>query len=255
MHVFRYADYGFLGILLLTAAGMLQAARAGLFRRGGARGLRLILAGWVLLLICGWSPFATAMMGLLEWQAGERTARPGDVQAMVVLSGGLYHVMPPEPAVVPGFGTYSRCRHAAWLYHQGWRVPVVVTGGAAPLGANFADVMAETLRKEGVPPGDILLERRSSSTHENAVFAAQLLHPRGIRRILLVTEAHHMPRARGAFAKAGFEVYVAPCFYRTREFRGTWSDWLLPQLKSVRMFEAALHEFIGLLIYRLQGIA
>jgi uncharacterized SAM-binding protein YcdF (DUF218 family) len=82
-----------------------------------------------------------------------------------------------------------------------------------------------------------------------------MLHPRGIRKILLVTEAYHMPRARGAFAKAGFEVRVAPCLYRTREFQGTWSDWLLPQLKSVRMFEDALHEFIGLVIYRLQGIA
>jgi hypothetical protein len=33
-----------------------------------------------------------------------------------------------------------------------------------------------------------------------------VLAPRGIRRILLVTSAMHMPRATGTFRKAGFEV-------------------------------------------------
>ncbi len=253
MSFFRYADYGYLGILALAGAGVAAAARRGQFKGAGKAGARLMLAAWLLLLLAGWSPFATAMMGLLEWQAGDRTASPGDVQAMVVLSGGVYHPLPREPEVVPGFGTYSRCRHAAWLYHQGWRMPVVATGGSSPLGANYAEVMADTLRKEGVPGELILLERKASSTHENAVFTARMLIPKGIRKILLVTEAYHMPRARGAFTKAGFEVYPAPCFYRTREFRGTWEDWLAPQLKSVRMVEDALHELIGLAIYKLQG--
>lgn len=45
---------------------------------------------------------------------------------------------------------------------------------------------------------------------ENARFSAAILAPLGVTRILLVTDAFHMPRARRAFAIAGLDPIAAP---------------------------------------------
>ena len=51
----------------------------------------------------------------------------------------------------------------------------------------------------GVPQSVFMLESRSRSTRENAVNSAVMLRERGMNRILLVTSARHMPRARALF--------------------------------------------------------
>ena len=204
-------------------------------------------AVWAALFLYSWSPGATLLMGLLEWQAPTRPAVNPGAQAMVVLSGGLNVVNPPEPSVLAAFSTDVRCRHAAWLYHHGWRMPVVASGGVAGPGFTYAAVMQQALRQEGLPIEDIWIEDRSQSTYESARNTAGLLQSKGIRRILLVTEAYHMPRATRLFRRAGFEVTASPCAYRTRDFQGSWQDWLILTPKSMVMNEEALHEGLALL--------
>jgi hypothetical protein len=62
------------------------------------------------------------------------------------------------------------------------------------------------LEEWNVPSTAIQIEGGSINTHENAILSFQMLAPHSIRKILLVTSAMHMPRAAGAFRKAGFEV-------------------------------------------------
>ena len=50
------------------------------------------------------------------------------------------------------------------------------------------------------------------TTREEAVEVGKLLKPRGIQRILLVTDGDHMARALPLFERAGFEVLPAPVF-------------------------------------------
>ena len=59
------------------------------------------------------------------------------------------------------------------------------------------------------------METGSINTRENALDSYGLLAPRGIRRIILVTSALHMPRAAVAFRKAGFDVIPAPADFVT----------------------------------------
>lgn len=61
------------------------------------------------------------------------------------------------------------------------------------------------------------------------------------------------PRAAGAFRKAGFEVIAAPA-----DFRTGWGDpnglarWL-PSADNLLNCDAALHEWLGIAVYRLRG--
>jgi uncharacterized SAM-binding protein YcdF (DUF218 family) len=63
----------------------------------------------------------------------------------------------------------------------------------------------------------------------------------------------HMPRAAGAFRKAGFEVIAVPA-----DFRSGWGEpyplekWL-SSADNLRDSEGALHEWLGIVAYRLRG--
>lgn len=56
--------------------------------------------------------------------------------------------------------------------------------------------MAEILRDEGVPEAAIRLEDRSTNTRENLAFALPILADLGIDRVVIVSDAYHLPRAR-----------------------------------------------------------
>ena len=123
-------------------------------------------------------------------------------------------------------------------------MPVVASGGR--LGDRvLAEIMRDALIAEGVPRESIWLEGESNSTRENAAFSAKLLLPRGIRRIVLVTEAYHMRRAERDFLKEGFDVEPAPCSYRSVEFDGRWEQWF-PDARAVTINENTLHEWLAL---------
>lgn len=69
--------------------------------------------------------------------------------------------------------------------------------------------MAEILEGEfGVPVR--WREELSRDTADNARFSAVMLKAAGISRIVLVTQAFHMPRAVALFEAAGLQVVAAP---------------------------------------------
>ena len=167
-------------------------------------------------------------------------------QAIVVL-GGAYHA--PGNSVNPT----DRLLYALQLYRAG-RAPIVMcAGGGVPGQVVEAELMSRLLQKWGVPPAAILTEGRSLSTRENALFSSPVLKARGIRQILLVTSALHMPRAAAVFRKVGFEVIPAPTDFRKPwEPGGRLFGWL-PNAYDLTWSDQALREWGGLLAYRLRG--
>jgi len=132
---------------------------------------------------------------------------------------------------------------------------LVFVGGSAALRGSphvEADVVERFWREVGLDQNDILYERRSRNTYENAMFARELLHPKPGERWLLVTSATHMPHSVGLFRKAGFNVIADPVDYRTT---GKANDWSLnPRAAdSFVLAEVAMHEWIGLVAYWLTG--
>jgi uncharacterized SAM-binding protein YcdF (DUF218 family) len=87
--------------------------------------------------------------------------------------------------------------------------------------------MAGLAEAAGVPRSALLVENQSRNTIENALFSAQLLQARNIRRIILVSDRVHLPRAALLFRLAGLRV-VGRAGVRASSRIGA--------------FEAALHE-------------
>jgi uncharacterized SAM-binding protein YcdF (DUF218 family) len=79
-----------------------------------------------------------------------------------------------------------------------------------------------------------------------------LVAPKPGERWLLVTSAFHMPRSIGVFRAIGFEVEAYPVDWRTRG----WVDvrWPFEKLSAgLARTDVAVHEWVGLIAYRLSG--
>jgi uncharacterized SAM-binding protein YcdF (DUF218 family) len=109
-------------------------------------------------------------------------------------------------AIVVLGGNRDRVHEAARL-HALTGLPILLAGkgtGDWPFEAE-SEKMAWMLRTQhGIAPRWV--ETRSVNTHENAQESWCILQPEGIDRIVLVTHAVHMARARYEFRWAGFTV-------------------------------------------------
>lgn len=131
---------------------------------------------------------------------------------------------------------------------------VIYSGGDGSLLADEtpeADYVYPLLETLGIGRERVLIENRSRNTVENAVFSKQLANPKPGERWLLVTSAMHMPRAIGCFRKAGFPVEAYPVAWRTMEPFDFRSDQTMGG--AIKRLDAAAHEWIGLIAYRVTG--
>ena len=93
-------------------------------------------------------------------------------------------------------------------------------------------------------------EGRSRTTWENAQFSAQVLLPQGIKRVVLVTHAGHMPRAVWSFRKAGFEVVPAPVGFLGGDNARPLGGWM-PEYKAIWQNGQLMNEAVGQIGYSL----
>jgi uncharacterized SAM-binding protein YcdF (DUF218 family) len=124
--------------------------------------------------------------------SGALPAHPRGVasaDAALVLGFALDSAGRPRPPLL------GRVAHAAELYRQGHVQRLVVSGGVPRGGHTEAQVMRELLRAAGVPDSRIILEGRSRTTLENFACSRPILERIRARKVLLVTDGSHMPRA------------------------------------------------------------
>ena len=95
-------------------------------------------------------------------------------------------------------------------------------------------------------------ETNSRNTAENAQYSADILRSQGIDNIYLLTHAVHMKRALWAFERAGLKVTPAPIgFTATGPGRNPLEEWV-PDAWTLAYSSFALHEYLGLVWYRLR---
>lgn len=228
---------------------MLAAVGLALRRRFKKTGTGLMIGGGALLWLQATPYFAGALLCALQTSPA-LDANPGsvDAQAIVILSADLTRHAPEFGRPTSGAFGLERVRYGAWL-HRATGLPLLVSGGIPARGfAPLAETMKADLDQSfGVPVRWV--EARSADTFENARESAQLLGGEGVERILLVTHAWHMPRAKRAFEACGIEVVPAPTSFRSPP--ESVLAGLVPRWTAVRDCALAGHELLGLLWYEL----
>ncbi len=216
-----------------------------------------IVAGTGLALLALLSTNAVASLFVRPLEAMTAPLRdPGHAgaQAIVVLAAGRLQDAPEyEGQDIPDYVALARLRYAAHLQRR-TGLPILVSGGVGAKAGEeraipFGEAMAVALREDfGVPVRWV--EARSRDTAENAAFSAAMLRKDGVRRILLVTDAMHMPRSRRVFEHAGLEVVDAPTMFFGDQARSV--NAFVPSAEGMRRSWYALYELIGLGWYRVR---
>jgi uncharacterized SAM-binding protein YcdF (DUF218 family) len=195
---------------------------------------------------------------LLRWYEPEPVVIAGMpvYEYAVVLSGVVNIDMPPRDRVHYHKGA-DRVLHPAQLYKEGKIKKIIITGGSGRIfteGRPEADELKKTLLMCGVAEEDILIERESFNTHENAVFTKRMLDSIGVRsKVLLVTSAYHMPRSMGCFKKAGIEFDIFPVDYYQSSWKWTPDFWLIPSERALIGWNILIREWLGYGMYFIMG--
>ncbi|KQP19806.1 hypothetical protein ASF43_28545 [Pseudorhodoferax sp. Leaf267] len=239
--------------------------------------LLLIALGWLVTLSRRWLGSVLVLLGLATlwllscngtaiWLAREllppvqalppasavAQLKQRDVQAIVVLGGGVSPYAPEYDGPLLTAYTASRVHYGAWLARES-ALPLGFAGGLGWSNAGTPDHPSEAqavramLQRNGagVPRW---LDGSSRDTVENARNMAALLQPDGVQRIALVTSAFHMPRAVRAFEAVGLAVVPAPMGFVIPRQRAVL-EWL-PSTYGLEASHQVLREWLALQMRR-----
>lgn len=221
------------------------------FWRGKRRMLGLLLPLCGMIWLSSLGPFADMLIRPLETAYPLPQKPQGDV--IIMLTGGIYDYAPDLSGTgTPGPATVERLVTAARLHRQ-LNIPIIVSGGRVfPGGPAISQLTKRFLVDMGIDADQIIQEDRSRDTFENAKYSKEICIRNGYTHPILVTSASHIPRAMLSCDRVDFKVTPFPCAMTTwQDMAYSWYSFL-PSAGAMEKTSSALHEWLGLLFYRLK---
>lgn len=224
-----------------------------LFSRGrrGRLPIGVAALGFVLLAV---APIGPAMLLALEERFPRPAALPERIDGILVLGGAV------DPAISRSYGetafngSVARVLGGITLARRHPEAKLVLVGGEGaffPVGFAESRATLGFILDEGIAAARVELEERSRSTHENAVYAKEMIRPEPGENWVLVTSAFHMPRAVACFEAVEWPVIPYPLDYKVDPETGLRVNFSL--LDGLTATTVAGKEWAGLFAYRLMG--
>jgi uncharacterized SAM-binding protein YcdF (DUF218 family) len=235
-------------LLLCLLAGML------LLLRGRRRGELLVVLSAIGLLLLAVAPIGPAMMLVLEQRFPQPSTLPDRIDGILVLGGAV------DPRISLAYGetvfnsSIGRVLAGIALARKHPEAKLALVGGEGeffPIGFAESRATSRFVVEEGIPATRVIIEERSRSTHENAVFAKELIRPGAGQNWVLVTSAFHMPRAVAAFRAVDWPVIPYPVDFKVDPRTGLRANFSL--VDGLSSSTIAGKEWAGLVGYRLLG--
>lgn len=226
------------GPLLLALVGLMLVARRPRFGRWIAATGVLLLLGLSVPIV------ALVLTRSLDDSPAIDVERAKTAQALVILGGGVRRNAAEYGGDTLGRRTLERVRYGAHVARL-TGLPVLVSGGSVYGGETEAKLMRDALEREfGVSVR--WSEARSRTTHENAMYTAELLRGTGIDRIVIVAHSVDMARVKAEFAHYGMKVIPAPTGIPARDF-GDLLDYL-PSIGGLMGSYDAVYEMAAMVV-------
>jgi uncharacterized SAM-binding protein YcdF (DUF218 family) len=173
----------------------------------------------------------------------------------VVLGGSMRYYDNTTKRVVYS-SSVDRLLQSIRLYREGKIRKILLSGGSGYV--NYPDwkesIFLEKVLKEcAVPEQDIILEKNSRNTYENAVESAKLIKEGNKKKVLLITSATHMRRTLACFRKAGVDGDAFSVDARSGADIYTLDKIIKPDSEHISSWDVLLHEWIGMVMYKMAG--
>ena len=172
-----------------------------------------------------------------------------NAEAIVVLSGMINQIKSTD-GVYPEWIDPDRFFAGIDLYKSGKAPKIIFTNGKLPWENSKnteGDILKQFALGYGVPDSAILLTGNVENTADEAKAVGKLMGK--WKRIILVTSAYHMPRAKQNFESQDFIVQPFKVDFKVDQLNGlTFMDFL-PDADSFRLLNTGYRELIGRVIY------
>jgi uncharacterized SAM-binding protein YcdF (DUF218 family) len=245
------------GALTLVGTVLLLCCVVGLVltRRRGSRAGRFLLvigvAGFGLVWLLPVDQWALLP---LEDRFPQVAQPPSHVDGIIVLGGAVLLDLTADRGIPSMNDAAERMTTGVALALRYPTARLVFTGGRGSLmpgELTEADAARALFVSLGVAPARLVMESASRTTYDNAVMTKALVQPQPGQTWILVTSAAHIPRSVGLFRAAGWPVLPWPVGYKSAHGLTSWLPYSLG--KHLLQLDEAMHEWIGLVAYRIMG--
>ncbi len=203
--------------------------------------------------------FAQGLLRLIEypWQR-EEIESVNKAYGIVVLSNG--RKLPLGNTRIIEWNDPDRFFAGVELYKSGKGNKLIFTGGSNPYDKSLpleGDIYLNEALALGIPKNDILTTYSVLNTYQEAKAIKKLLNEKILlkeKKIILVTSAFHMKRAKRIFEREGLLVKPFPVDFKSnKDFNTILLNpiaWV-PSATNFNKTSFAIRELIGIIIYRI----
>jgi uncharacterized SAM-binding protein YcdF (DUF218 family) len=253
----------FLSALLLPMSVGLGTIAVGLilmwFTRRQRAGRIVTTVGFGLLLLFSYSGVADLFVVplendyrplLVDTSPGPLDEKARQARFIVVLGGGhsLDSQLPPSSELSEM--TLARLVEALRLKRKLPEAKVILSGGFGSATTKHADLLAAAATDLGFSREDLILEKRTFDTADEAQLISRIIGP---APFILVSSASHLSRAVALFRKQGLEALPSPTDYTVIGASEVRLESFFPSASGVGKLERAWHEYLGRAWSRMRG--
>ena len=198
--------------------------------------------------------FSNNFFKLIEGREYRKPISAIDSADAIVVLSGMLGINEVGDSTYIEWGDPDRFFGGIALFKAGKAQKLIFTGGKMPWDKakkTEGEVLREFAISSGIPSEKIFITKDVENTADEAVAVKELISPS--KKIILVTSAYHMYRAKRLFEKQGFEVIAYKVDYKVAgNSKVTLMD-LLPSAINLELTETGIRELIGRLFYLVKG--
>jgi uncharacterized SAM-binding protein YcdF (DUF218 family) len=241
-------------ILLLLFLGLLITRDMPKKGGSGKTKWRLIFFGTLILFLLSLKPVSNLLVYTLEcnYQPPSKEIL-SNLDAMIILTGGVQYGSVSAGGVDPSGATYSRLFNGVRIFKEN-NAKLLVLQGTSVVGVESdAAVMAGLAEQLGVPRDRMIIESGSRNTFEHAAALRKIFPAPKKLRLGIVTSAIHMRRSEMVFRWKFPKDVIVPIpvnySYSTSKYD---IKSFVPSWEAFAASNSALHELIGIVWYLLK---
>ena len=214
---------------------------------------KISFLGVVILIFCSLPISSKKLISYLEKDYLPQDISTIDMADAIVVLGGMVKIIKVDDKLKYEFsGGVDRILSGIDLFKDNKAPLLILTKGKLPwsIGLSEGEYLKDFAIKFGVPKESILLTENVQNTDQEAIAVKRLLNTNEIK-VILVTSAFHMPRAKKIFVASGIKVIPFAVDYISSEQKITFMHFI-PSAGSLGATSFAVRELIGRLYYNLK---
>ena len=228
-------------ILVMVIGGLIIGSR------------KISFTGIAILILCSLPILSSELNAYLEkdYQLN-RTSDVDTASAIVVLSGMVATIKTKDGFAYEWTDSVDRIFAGIDLFKENKAPFLILTGGKLPwsVGKPEGEYLRDVAMKYGIPKKYILLSENVENTDQEAKAVRKILSTDDLK-VILVTSAFHMPRAKKVFEAAGITVIPFPVDFLSRAEKLTFMNFI-PSAAAFYTTSFFIREIIGRAYYNLK---